>query len=112
MKLIAYNYQTNTVFEMFIDEQNKDFVQSLLKHVHVYASLMFEYDISIDEAVNKIFNSDKITIGGNVMFVNDDDIDVESEMTQVIGLQNRASLNYSTLNINNPNSFDMFVQCL
>ena len=112
MKLIAYNYQTNTVFEMTIDEQNKDFVQSLLKHVHVYASLMFEYDISIDEAVNKIFNSDKIAIGGNVMFVNDDDIDVESEMTQVIGLQNRASLNYSTLNINNPNSFDMFVQCL
>ena len=112
MKLIAYNYNTNTVFEMTIDEQNKDFVQSLLNHVHVYASLMFEYEITIDEAVNKIFNSDKITIGGNVMFVNDDDIDVESEMTQVIGLQNRASLNYSTLNINNPNSFDMFVQCL
>ena len=112
MKLIAYNYQTNTVFEMTIDEQNNAFVQSLLNHVHVYASLMFEYEITIDEAVNKIFNSDKITIGGNVMFVNDDDIDVESEMTHVIGLQNRASLNYSTLNINNPNSFDMFVQCL
>ena len=112
MKLIAYNYNTNSVFEMFIEEQHKDFVRKLLTLVHEYASLMFEHDISVDEAVELVFKSEKITIGGNVMFVNDDDIDVESEMSLIIGLQNRASLNYSSLNINNPQSFTLFVDCL
>ena len=89
---------------------SKTFTATLIMKMVEDGKLTLETKLS--QFYPKVINSDKITIGGNVMFVNDDDIDVESEMTHVIGLQNRASLNYSTMNINNPNSFDMFVQCL
>lgn len=112
MKLIAYNAFKNMVFEMEISKNNSFFITQLLSSVHPYVSLMFERDISIEEAVNVIFESEKISIGGNVMFVQDDDIDVESEMSNIIGLNNRPSLNYAALNINNPNSILMFFECL